>query len=90
MKKQLHLYYSGHVQGIGFRYAVSDIARDLKICGWVKNLDDLRVEVSAEAEEEPLKDFIQQVNLHFSRNIKEVDIEWLPAGGQFRDFSVKF
>jgi acylphosphatase len=90
MKKQAHIYYSGRVQGIGFRYTVRDIAGDLKICGWVKNLDDSRVEVIAEAEEESLKDFLQQVNQHFSRNIKEADIQWLPAGGQLRDFSVKF
>jgi acylphosphatase len=90
MKKQVHIYYSGGVQGIGFRYTVTDIAGDLKICGWVKNLDDSRVEVVAEAEEESLKVFLQQVNQHFPRNIKEADIEWLPAGGQLRDFSVKF
>jgi len=97
MKKQLHLYYSGKVQGIGFRYTVQDIASQQKVCGWVKNLSDGRVEVLAEAEEDTLGVFLEQVNQHFSRYIKEVHVEWQPAclpagrqGGEFRDFQVTF
>lgn len=90
MQKQVHLYYSGRVQGIGFRYTLQDIANYQNVWGWVKNLDDARVEVVAEAEEEALNNFLQQVNQHFSQNIKEVNIAWLPAGGEFRDFRVVF
>jgi acylphosphatase len=90
MKKQVHVYYSGRVQGIGFRYTLQDIANYQKVWGWVKNLDDARVEVMAEAEEDILNSFLQQVNQHFSQQIKDVNIEWLPAGGEFRDFKVVF
>ncbi|MDP2043548.1 MAG: acylphosphatase [Candidatus Omnitrophota bacterium] len=93
MKKQLHLYYSGKVQGIGFRYAVQDIASGLKICGWVKNLIDGRVEVLAQAEEDTLGGFLEQVKRNFSRYIKEVNVQWEPAcrqDGEFRDFQVQF
>jgi acylphosphatase len=90
MKKQVHLYYSGRVQGIGFRYTLADIANDQKVRGWIKNLDDFRVEVTAEAEEETLNVFLQQVKQHFSQYIEDLNIEWLPAGGEFRDFSIKF
>lgn len=90
MKKQLRLFYSGRVQGIGFRYTVQDIASQLKVNGWVKNLDDARVEVVAEAEEDLLNNFLQQVNQHFSRYISDVNIEWLPASGEFRDFQIAF
>jgi acylphosphatase len=90
MKKQLHIYYSGRVQGIGFRYTVSDFAGSLKVYGWVKNLSDGRVEVLAEAEEAVLGSFLEQINQHFSRYIKEANTEWLPASGEFRDFQVTF
>ncbi|HNW39650.1 MAG TPA: acylphosphatase [Candidatus Omnitrophota bacterium] len=90
MKKQAHVYYSGQVQGIGFRYTLVDIADYQKVLGWVKNLDDARVEVVAEAEEDSLKSFLQQVSQHFSQYIKDQDIEWLPASGEFRDFKIKF
>ncbi len=90
MKKQLHLFYSGRVQGIGFRYTVQDIANQQKVLGWVKNLDDAKVEIVAEAEEDVLDSFLQQVNQHFSRYIADVHIEWKPAGGEFRDFRIAF
>ncbi len=90
MKKQLHIYYSGRVQGIGFRYTVQDIASGLKVCGWAKNLSDGRAEVLAEAEEDALGNLLEQVNAHFSRYIKEVTVEWQPASGKFRDFQIAF
>lgn len=88
MKKQAHVYYSGRVQGIGFRYTLQDMANCQKVWGWVKNLDDARVEVFAEAEEDTLNSFLQQVKQKFFQQIKDVNIEWLPASGEFRDFSV--
>jgi acylphosphatase len=90
MKKQAHIYYSGRVQGIGFRYTVSDIAGQLKICGWVKNLNDGRVEVMAEGQEDMLGNFLEQVKGNFSRYITDVFIEWQPASGEFRDFQNAF
>jgi acylphosphatase len=90
MKKQLHLFYSGKVQGIGFRYTVTDIARQQRVYGWVKNLNDLRVEVIAEAEEDTLNKFLELVNEQFSRYISDVEVKWLSASGEFRDFQIKF
>lgn len=90
MKKQLHLIYSGRVQGIGFRYTILEIARQLKVAGWVKNLDDGRVEITAIAAEEVLKNFLLEINHHFSSYIHDLDSLWLPASGQHKDFEIKF
>jgi len=97
MKKQLHIYYSGRVQGIGFRYTVQDIGNSLKVCGWVKNLNDGRVEVLAEAEEDTLSNFLEQINQRFSRYIEEASTEWQPGclpterqSGKSRSFQIIF
>jgi acylphosphatase len=90
MKKQLHLIYSGRVQGVGFRYTVLDIARQQKIGGWVKNLDYGRVEVVAEASEDALNNFLQSINQQFSGYIKDLDTTWLPANGELNVFEIKF
>lgn len=90
MRKQLHLIYSGRVQGIGFRYTVLDIARQQKVCGWVKNLDDGRVEILAEAQEDALNVFLEQINQYFSRYISDTTVEWLPANGELSDFQIRF
>ncbi len=90
MEKQVHVYYTGRVQGVGFRYTTQDIARDLKVCGWVKNLRDGRVEVMAQAEEGALKDFLVRIAQYFSRYIQRADADWQPVTGEFKDFRVTF
>jgi len=90
MKKQIHVYYTGRVQGVGFRYTTEDIARDIGVCGWIKNLRDDRVEVVAEAEEDVLKDFLGKINQYFTRYIQDIDVQWHSATGEFKDFGIKF
>jgi acylphosphatase len=88
MKKQIHAYFLGRVHGVGFRFTARDIASELGVTGWVKNLRDGRVEVLAEAEEETLKDFLARINKSFSRYIQDVDTQWQHATGEFRDFAI--
>jgi len=90
MKKQVHVYFTGTVQGVGFRFTAEDIANSLAVTGWVKNLRDRRVEVVAEAEEEVLHEFLERINQYFSRYIKDREIDWRPAGGELNDFQIKY
>lgn len=90
MQKQIHVYYSGRVQGVGFRFTTEAIARKLSVCGWVKNLADGRVEVVAQAEEESLKEFLSSINQYFSRYIEDADIQWQEPLHTLRDFRIRF
>lgn len=90
MKKLLHIFYTGRVQGVGFRFTAIDIAKDIGVTGWVKNLRDGRVELLAEAEEEKLKNFLSRINNFFARYIQDTDINWLAATGEFKDFIIEF
>lgn len=90
MVKQAHIYYSGKVQGVGFRYIVKDLAEGFRITGWVKNLQDGRVEILAELEEDILKDFLKKIRGNFSGYIRDVEIDWKPATGEFSEFAIKF
>ena len=89
--KRVHVFFSGIVQGVGFRYTSRMLAFQLKLTGWVKNLWDGRVEIVAEGPETNLKKLINDLrNDYFRRYIKNVDTEWSEPTGEFDSFKVKF
>ena len=90
MLKRVEAIYSGRVQGVGFRFTAESIAAKSGVRGWVKNLNDGRVEVAAEAEEKALKDFLQGIDQYFSRYIQNVDIQWKAPTGEFKSFEIRF
>lgn len=53
-----HLWVSGSVQGVGFRYWTLAKAHQLGVRGWVRNLRDGRVEVWAEGEPPIVEEFV--------------------------------
>ena len=48
--QRLHVRISGRVQGVGFRWFTREEARRLGLSGWVTNLENGDVEVSAGGE----------------------------------------
>jgi acylphosphatase len=50
-RKRARVLISGRVQGVAFRYYTRDEGNRLGLWGWVRNLDDGRVELLAEGEE---------------------------------------
>ena len=90
MKKRIQAYYSGTVQGVGFRFTAESIANDLGVYGWVKNLRDGRVEIVAEAEEGELKDFLSRIEQSFSHYIRDADVKWQEPTGEFNEFRIAF
>jgi acylphosphatase len=88
MKKQIHAFFSGQVQGVGFRYTARDIAQSLNVCGWVRNLPDGKVEVLAQAEESALKIFVDEINSNFSGYITNSEIETSLPGENYKYFDI--
>ena len=61
-REQARLYQvRGRVQGVGFRWFVERAARELGLAGYVKNLDDGRVEVYAAGPEAKLSELEQRL-----------------------------
>ena len=91
MKKRLHIYYSGMVQGVGFRFTTERIAVSQNLCGWVRNVRDARVEIVCEGEEAVLVDFLDKMkNGHMNRYISDTKVEWQEATNEFVDFTIRF
>ncbi len=84
------VYYSGYVQGVGFRYTVKRIASGYEVTGWVKNLPDGRVELQAMSyEAQELDDFLEAVRTSsLGGNIRDEEMKDLPPLAGVRGFSI--
>ncbi|MFB6119607.1 MAG: acylphosphatase [Halobacteriaceae archaeon] len=54
-----HVFVSGTVQGVFFRATTRDEARDAGVEGWVRNLDDGRVEAVFEGSEDAVERMVE-------------------------------
>ena len=82
-------YFSGHVQGVGFRYTAQNIARGFVVKGFVRNLPDGRVEVVSEGEADEIARFLAQIGEEMGRFIKNRTDDDSPATSEFSDFTVR-
>jgi acylphosphatase len=85
----MHIFYSGHVQGVGFRYTVKTVAAGFETTGTVRNLSDGRVELVAEGERTELDAFRRAIREAGLENlIRNEDVTWSEATGEFRGFEI--
>ena len=91
MKKRVHTFYTGRVQGVGFRLTAEETAEGLGVVGWVKNLRDGRVELIAEADENTLERFLEAIRTGPMRSfIQQVDVAWSNASNTFEEFEIRY
>jgi acylphosphatase len=82
-------YFSGRVQGVGFRYTAQDVARGFKVIGYVRNLPDGRVELVAEGEAAEIDKLLDAVSEKMEGFIKNRTDSDSPATEEFRNFSIR-
>ena len=82
------MYFSGHVQGVGFRYATRDVAAKFRVAGFVRNLPDGRVELVVEGREVELDRFQCTVEAAMRSHIRDVAATDARATGEFKKFSI--
>jgi acylphosphatase len=87
--KRLHVFFSGTVQGVGFRYTALNISRNFKVAGWVRNCSDGRVELVAEGTSDELEAFLRQLGDEMSGYVDRVERTWDPASGEFSNFEIR-
>jgi acylphosphatase len=89
MRKRVHVFYSGRVQGVGFRYSTREVAYGYEVTGFVRNLTDGRVELIAEGEEAELQAFLDGIQTsHLAGHIHGKDLTWLAPTGEFKRFEI--
>jgi acylphosphatase len=87
---RLQAIVHGRVQGVNFRAFVVERAFSLGVTGWTRNKWDGTVEVVAEGDRPTLEKLLAA--LHQGPRmaiVTQVDVDWLPASGEFRSFQVR-
>ena len=88
-RRRMLVFFSGRVQGVGFRYTVKTVATGFEITGTIKNLPDGRVELIAEGSHAELDAF--RAALHdagLAGFIRDEQVIWADAKNEFKGFEI--
>lgn len=89
MDKEIVIILRGLVQGVGMRVRITEIAKRTNIKGYVKNIKDGGVYVSAQAKQNELNKFISEVfNLGLPANILKAEIDYVKIKNKYDDFKI--
>lgn len=82
-------YYSGRVQGVGFRYTVHNIALQHNVRGFVRNLPDGRVEMILEGPDSEIDQVVDAIHDRMDGFINRCDQSITPPTGEYDHFQIK-
>lgn len=91
MPEVLHasVWFTGRVQGVGFRYQALQVAKEFEVSGSVQNLPDGRVLLEAEGAEGEVRGFVAAVRERLESYIRQVEQTEARRAPQFRGFSIR-
>jgi acylphosphatase len=82
-------FFTGRVQGVGFRYAALQVAREFEVAGYVANLSDGRVQLEAEGRQKVVEDFIAAVTARMDGYVRTVERRSGRRRAQFTGFVIQ-
>lgn len=84
-----NVFFSGRVQGVGFRYTVLQVAKEFEVAGIVMNLPDGRVQLEAEGAAGEVAAFVAAVEERMHGYIRKVERTARQRGAHFHGFQIK-
>lgn len=90
-REQRHIKIHGKVQGVGYRFFATRVARRLGLKGWIQNNRDGSVEAAVEGEKSAIDDWIEELKEGPRyAEVTHIDQESKDPTGTLPDFDVKF
>ena len=83
-----HMFISGDVQGVGFRYRANYAAQHLGLTGYVRNLYDGRVEVEVQGEYDLITRFLGEIDAGSFIHIDNIETKDIPVVPDEKSFKV--
>ena len=88
--RRYSVLFEGRVQGGGFRYRATSIARRYLLTGWVTNLSDGRVQLEAESDSSVFHTFLKELVDSMGNNISNYSVEECNATSDFDRFETRY
>jgi acylphosphatase len=91
MLSRIHVFVSGRIQGVAYRFFAERRAAEIPVTGWVRNLRDGRVEIVAEGRKVDLERFLEFLRQGpRMAKVDGLDLLWEDYRGEFKDFRIEF
>ncbi|MEJ2250571.1 MAG: acylphosphatase [Candidatus Lokiarchaeota archaeon] len=89
--KRIEINVYGRVQGVFFRYNTRKIAGELGLKGYVRNMSDGSVHITAEGPKEKLEELLKFAKKGPSyARVDKIEYEYKESKGEFKDFGYQF
>lgn len=90
MVRSMQCIVSGKVQGVFFRAWTSDQASNLGLTGWARNLDDGRVEVLMQGDEQTVGEMRSRLLQGSPMSlVQDVACKWIDYDKEYGAFSIR-
>ena len=89
MKKEVLCIFHGNVQGVFFRQFAKEKADLFAVTGYVKNLDDGKVELVAQGDENVVKNFLESISAGPENGeVESMNVSWGKPTEEFTQFDI--
>lgn len=82
------IVFRGHVQGVGFRYTVREIADGLGLTGFVRNRPDGTVEALLQGRADRIDQCVSGITAHFGAHIRDMSLAETPVNPDHTGFQI--
>ena len=83
------VYFTGRVQGVGFRYTALQVAKEFEVAGFVCNLPDGRVHLEAEGRAAEVAAFVTALEERMHGYIRKTERSARVRPPEFTGFGIK-
>jgi acylphosphatase len=83
------IYFTGHVQGVGFRYSTLQVAKEYDVSGYVKNLSDGRVQVEVEGTPAEVGAFVSAIEERMHGYVRKTERTPSRRNPEYTGFAIR-